>query len=249
LPDIARRRAILGGHRGIRLVQGGADQHASGSAQSRTRSRPAGGGIGCGPTMRRTAVVRPGARFRRGKAMTQPMRRMFGLIRKTLDALYFTGGVIAAGFLIAILVIIVLQMLARWTGQVFPGATDYAGYCMAGASFFAFAYALNHGAHIRVTLVLSALGKYRYWGELWCFGIGAIIATWFARYAVKGTYWSWKLKELSQGLDATPIWIPQLSMAAGTILLAVAFWDHLIRLIFTGRHGITTDLVDQSHAE
>lgn len=181
--------------------------------------------------------------------MTQPARTLFGLIRRTLDALYFTGGVIAAGFLIAILVIIVLQMGARWTGQVFPGATDYAGYCMAGASFFAFAYALNHGAHIRVTLVLSALGRYRYWGELWCFGIGAIIATWFARYAVKGTFWSWKLDELSQGLDATPVWIPQLSMAAGTILLAIAFWDHLFRLIFTGRHGVTTDLADQSHGE
>ena len=68
-------------------------------------------------------------------------------LRRLLDGLYALGGVIAAFFLIAILTLIVLQMLARWTGQVFPGATDYAGYCMAAASFFAFAYALNHGAH------------------------------------------------------------------------------------------------------
>lgn len=170
-------------------------------------------------------------------------------LRRFLDFLYNLGGVIAAFFLLAILGIIVAQMLARWTGHVFPGATDYAGYCMAAASFFTFAYALNHGAHIRVSLFLSALGKYRWWGELWCFGVGAIIATYLARYAVKGTYWSWKLKDVSQGLDATPLWIPQLSMSIGTILLAVAFWDHLVRLIFTGDHGIRTDLVDQSHAE
>ncbi len=170
-------------------------------------------------------------------------------LRRILDFLYKLGGVIAAVFLVAILVIIVLQMLARWTGQVFPGATDYAGYCMASASFFAFAYALNHGAHIRVSLFLSALGRHRRWGELWCFAIGAITATYLARYAVKGTYWSWKLKELSQGLDATPMWIPQLAMSAGTILLAVAFWDHLARIIFTGDHGIRADMVDQSHAE
>ncbi|MCR9151549.1 MAG: TRAP transporter small permease [Rhodobacteraceae bacterium] len=170
-------------------------------------------------------------------------------LRRILDSLYLAGGIIAAVAMVAILCIIVAQMLARWTGQVFPGATDYAGYCMASASFFAFAYALNHGAHIRVSLLLSAMGRYRWWGELWCFGIGAIIATWFARYAIKGNYWSWKLNEISQGLDATPIWIPQLAMSAGAVLLAVAFWDHLIRLVFLGSHGIRADLVDQSHAE
>ena len=170
-------------------------------------------------------------------------------LRRVLDIMYLAGGVIAALFTIAILVIIVLQMLARWTGHVFPGATDYAGYSMAGASFFAFAYALNHGAHIRVSLLLHALGDRRRWGEIWCFAIGAAAATYFAWYAARGTYWSWKLKDISQGLDATPIWIPQLSMAAGTILLAICFWDHLLRILFAGDHGIRADMVDQSHAE
>ena len=170
-------------------------------------------------------------------------------LRRILDGLYLGGGIVAACFLVAILIIIVLQMLARWTGQVFPGATDYAGYCMATASFLAFAYALNHGAHIRVSLVLSAMGSKRRWGETFCFAVGTVIASYFAWYAVKGTYWSWKLNEISQGLDKTPVWIPQLSMAAGAILLAIAFWDHLVQLIFRGEHGIRTDLVDQSHAE
>lgn len=175
--------------------------------------------------------------------------QMLRALRRFLDMLYLAGGAIAACFMIAILTLIVLQMLARWTGQVFPGATDYAGYCMAGASFFAFAYALNHGAHIRVSILLNALGDRRYWLEIWCFTIGAAASTYFAWYAVRGTYWSWKLKELSQGLDATPVWIPQLSMSIGTVLLAIAFWDHLVRLVFTGKHGIHADLIDQSHAE
>jgi TRAP-type C4-dicarboxylate transport system permease small subunit len=170
-------------------------------------------------------------------------------LRRILDTLYLIGGIIASLFLIAILLIIVAQMLARWTGGVFPGATDYAGYCMAAASFFAFAYALNHGAHIRVSLVLSALGRYRRWGETFCFAVATVIATWFAYYAIKGTYVSWRWNEISQGLDKTPIWIPQISMAIGAVLLAISFWDHLVRLIFTGQHGIEADLVDQSHAE
>ncbi|MCY4206831.1 MAG: TRAP transporter small permease [Roseovarius sp.] len=166
-------------------------------------------------------------------------------IRRFLDFLYFAGGVVGAVSMVAILVLIVLQMLARWTGFVFPGATDYAGYFMASASFFAFAYALNHNSHIRVSLFLNALGQHRRWGEIWCFVMGAIISTYIARYAVKGNYWSWKLNEVSQGLDATHIWVPQLAMSTGAILLAIAFWDNLIMLLFTGNHGIKSTAVGE----
>lgn len=172
------------------------------------------------------------------------------MLRRVLDFIYLAGGVVAAFSTVAILVIIVLQMLARWTGHVFPGATDYAGYCMAAASFFAFAYALNHGAHIRVSLLLNTLGKRgRRWLETWCFAIGSAAATYFAWYAVKATWLSHKLHDISQGLDATPMWIPQLAMAFGTTVLAVCFWDHLLQVLLTGNHRIRADVVDQSHGD
>lgn len=171
------------------------------------------------------------------------------VLRRILDALYFVGGMIAGLCLITILIIIVLQMSARWTGQMIPGSTDYAGYFMAAASFFAFAYALNHGAHIRVNLLLSRLGKQRFWGELWCFALGTALSTYFAWYAVKAVYWSRKLHDISQGQDATPLWIPQMAMAAGSVLFALCFFDHLVRLIFTGSHGIKAEVLEQSHAE
>ena len=171
------------------------------------------------------------------------------VIRGVLDRLYVIGGMIAAAFLITMLTIIVMQMGARWVGTVFPGSTEYAGYCMAGASFFAFAHALNRGAHIRVSLVLSKLGRFRRWGEVWCFAIGSALGCYFAYYAVRAVYWSWKLGDISQGQDAWPIWIPQLAMAAGTILLAIALVDNLIRILFFGSHGIVSDTVEQSHGE
>lgn len=162
---------------------------------------------------------------------------------KFLDALYLGGGVLASLFLIAILVLIVIQMLARWTGQVFSGAPDYAGYCMAAASFLAFAHALNRGAHIRVSIVLNALGSKRYWLEVWCFALGAAAATYLAWYAVKATSWSHKFHDISQGQDATPLWIPQLGMSIGAVLLAICFWDNLLRLIITKKHAIQAELV------
>ena len=163
--------------------------------------------------------------------MSTPGRRA---LRSALDALYRSCGALAACFLVLLLVIIVAQMAARWTGHLFPGAASYAGYCMAACAFFALAYALDHGAHIRVNVLLSRLGGARRWGEVWCFGIGAAIAAYFAGYAIKTTYWSWKLHDVSQGQDAWPLWVPQVPMSIGTTVFAVALVDHLVRILFGG---------------
>jgi TRAP-type C4-dicarboxylate transport system permease small subunit len=171
-------------------------------------------------------------------------------IRSILDMIYLASGIVASLFLIAILTLILVQMLARWTGEVFPGAPDYAGYCMAAASFFAFAHALNRGAHIRVSILINAVGpKVRRILEIWCFAIGTGLAWYFAYYAVKAAYWSWKFHDVSQGQDATAIWIPQMAMVIGSIIFAIALLDHLIHVLFSGDHRITTDIVEQSHGE
>ncbi len=166
--------------------------------------------------------------------------------RKLLDGIYFACGLIAAVAMLLMLGIICAQMVARWSSQTFPGATSYAGYCMAAASFFALAYALNRGSHIRVSLMLTALGRYRRYGELWCFAIAAILATYFARYAVKFNFLSEKLGEKSQDLDKTDMWIPQLSMSIGTVILAICLWDNLMRMIVEGRSNFKEETVDDS---
>ena len=153
-------------------------------------------------------------------------------LRVTLDWLYRVCGAVAALFLLALLVIILLQILARWTGSQFPGSSDYAGYCMAAASFFALAYTLNDGAHIRVSLFLSRLsGKGRRLAEIWCFGVATGLSWYFAWYAVKAIQVSRLINDISQGQDATPIWIPQLAMGIGTVVLGIAFTDNLLKVI------------------
>lgn len=171
-------------------------------------------------------------------------------LRRLLDFLYLASGVLAATCLVAILGLIVVQMVARWTGEVFPGAASYAGYAMAGASFLAFANALNRGAHIRVSILLNALpdGPKRLL-DIWCFGLAAAIAWYFTYYAYWFVYWSWKFNEVSQAQDASPLWIPQSVMVIGGAILAIALTDHLLQLIFRGHHRMTRDLVDQSFGE
>lgn len=177
------------------------------------------------------------------------MRVLKGL-RSGLDFLYLASGVLAAMCLIAILLLIVVQMVARWTGEVFPGAPDYAGYAMAAASFLAFANALNRGSHIRVSILINAVpARVKRVLETWCFGIGAAVMWYFVYYAHRFVYWSWKFNDVSQGQDRTPLWIPQMLMFVGAVIFAIALTDHLISLIFNGKHRIQSDLVDQSFGE
>lgn len=176
------------------------------------------------------------------------MKSLILAMRPGLDRLYLASGIGAAFFLIMILLLIAAQMLARWSGMVLTGAPDYTGYAMAAASFLAMPYALNKGAHIRVSLLLGVLGRYRHIAEVWCFGLGSYLAVYFAWYAIKSTHESWRFNDVSQGQDATPLWIPQLAMCVGLVIFAIAFIDHLISLLVLGRHNIKEDALD-AHVE
>lgn len=159
-------------------------------------------------------------------------------IRAALDGLYAAAGALAALCLLGILGVIAAQVGLRWAGRTFPGAAEYAGYLMASASFLAFAHALNAGAHIRVGLLLNALGRHRHWAELWCLAVASVAAGYLAWFAVRTVYWSWRLGDVSQGQDRMALWIVQTPMALGAVILALCLFDNLLTRAVTGRDNI-----------
>lgn len=167
-----------------------------------------------------------------------------GILRPALDAIYRFAGYLAAAFLVLILGLVSLQMVARWVGEIVTGAPDITGYCMAAASFLAMPYALNNGSHIRVNLLLNALGDKRWWVEIWCWAVASCLTLLFARYAIKLTYESYRFNDISQGQDAWPIWMPQVAMVVGTVLLAICALDNLITSLLTGKDNIRPASVD-----
>lgn len=173
-----------------------------------------------------------------------------GLLRRGLDGLYLAGAWLSCLCFVGLLGVITAQMVTRWADIMFPGSTSYAGYLMAAASFFAFAYALNEGAHVRVSILLTALGKHRFWGEVFCLGLGSVITCYLAWHSIQLVRFSHKLNDLSQGQDATPLWIVQMPVAIGAVLLAVCFIDNLLTLIFTGTSPVASrDLESELHGE
>ena len=133
--------------------------------------------------------------------------RLLTPVWRWLDKVYLLAGVIAAGFMVMILLLIIAQMIARWTGLTFPGSTEYAGYAMAATSFFALAHALMRGAHIRVSIFLNLNDFLRLWLDALATLIAAVTATYFARYAIKTNILSVLLNDRTQGQDFVPQWL------------------------------------------
>ncbi|MFT4717548.1 MAG: TRAP-type C4-dicarboxylate transport system permease small subunit [Paracoccaceae bacterium] len=139
--------------------------------------------------------------------MGERMQMYLEPIWQVLNRLYLASGVVAACFMVMILLLIVAQMITRWSGIAFPGSTDFAGYAMAATSFFALAYALNKGAHIRVSIFLNMNTFTKTWMDAFAMLIAAVTATYFARYAVKTNFFSEMLNDRTQGMDQVPEWV------------------------------------------
>jgi TRAP-type C4-dicarboxylate transport system permease small subunit len=156
-------------------------------------------------------------------------------MRRSLELIYDGAAAVAAMCLVGVLVMVLVSIVSRQLGVHVPGSGEYAGYLMAGAGFLALAHTLKRGEHIRVTLLLQAVkGRLRMALELWALGVGTALAVAFAYYSVKLAWDSHAFNDVSTGNDATPLWIPQLAMAAGTVVLAIALIDELV-LQLTGR--------------
>ena len=83
--------------------------------------------------------------------------------------------------------------------------------------------------HIRVTLLLSSLkGGARRGFEIWSLFAAVLLASLAAFYSAKLTWQSYAFHDISTGNDATPLWMPQLTMALGTLVLAIAFIDEFV---------------------
>jgi len=150
-------------------------------------------------------------------------------VRRFLDALYDGAAWLAALFMVALLIAVLLSITGREFNFHVKGTDAYAGYFMAAAGFLALAHTLKRGEHIRVTLLLQSLGpRARHALEVWSLGFASVLAALVAYYSLRLVWQSRQFNDISTGIDATPLWIPQLAMALGTLILTIAFIDELV---------------------
>jgi TRAP-type C4-dicarboxylate transport system permease small subunit len=150
-------------------------------------------------------------------------------MRAFLDRLYDAAGYAAAFFMIGTLLMVVAGIADRMFALGWRGTDMCAGYSMAACGFLALAHTFKRGEHIRVSLILQAVSaRSRRVLDIWSLLVAGLLTGAFAFYSIKLAYQSWDFHDISTGNDATPLWIPQIPMAVGAVVLLIALVDDLV---------------------
>jgi TRAP-type mannitol/chloroaromatic compound transport system permease small subunit len=163
------------------------------------------------------------------------------ILRGGLDKLYLASGWLAAASIAVICLLVLCQVslnaVDRFSGLItgsaigltIPSYADFTGFFLAAASFLALAYTLRQGGQIRVVLILSRFNrKLRHIFEIWCLLLASLVTLYFTWYSFLLIRESYLYHDLSSGMIAVPIWIPQSAMFLGLVVLSIALVDELI---------------------
>ncbi len=155
------------------------------------------------------------------------------MVRVFLDRLYLLSGYLAGLFLIAIFVLMMLLSAGRPLGLNIPAGDDFVSWCMAATAFLGLAHTFRHGEMIRVGLLIDRLeGRTKHVVEIvvladrrWLYRL--------LRLACRGDDLAVirQFNDMSQGVIAIPLWIPQLGYSGGLVILLIAFVDELIHVL------------------
>lgn len=165
-------------------------------------------------------------------------------MRKTLDTLYAASGYAAAAFILGIVGLVFAQVCLNLADKIYsamagtalgltiPSYSDFTGFFLAAASFLALAYTLRSGGHIRVTLLTGLLPpRVRHVFEAGALVIGLAMTGYAAFYMYELVLESMEFGDMSSGMISVPIWIPQVPVLIGLLILTIALLDELIRVL------------------
>ena len=163
---------------------------------------------------------------------------MLTKLNKFLNNLYSYSGYIAAFFLILVAIFILTGIASRIFGFYIRGLAEYSGYCMAASSFFALSFTFVEGGHIRITLFLEKVTRIKKnFLELWGLIVASIFSAYLCFYFIKMLKISYEFQERSEGADEILIWIPQTSVAVGSLIFFICVFHQLILKIYSKNNG------------
>mgnify|MGYP000211835632 CR=1 FL=1 len=163
--------------------------------------------------------------------------------------LYRLGGWGAAASMVAICGLVTLQVLFRCLdallvlfgssrlGLEVTGLSEIAAYLLVGATFLGTAYTFVHHAHIRMALIIQRLpSAVRVFSELFCLLVASALNLVLCRELWVLMQESLTYDDVSSGLLAVPLWIPQLALLIGMSMMFLALAEaiiHTARVAFT----------------
>lgn len=147
-------------------------------------------------------------------------------MRRLLDSIYGSLTWLAMLGMSAAFVVIALGVLVRQLHWDIQGLDGYAGYAIGAALFLALPATFQRNEHIRVTLLMEKVStRWRSALQVWSLGAATVLSAFLAWFCARLVWISYATHDIAPTMDATPMWLPQLAMAAGTAGLALACLD------------------------
>ncbi|MCC6304310.1 MAG: TRAP transporter small permease [Rhodobacteraceae bacterium] len=114
---------------------------------------------------------------------------------------------------------------------------EYVGYGLAASTFLGLAYAMHHGAFLRLDLLLDTLPRRTrngliVFGMVLTLGVTAILGNAFWNSASQ----KFRLGTISDSISQTPLWIPESLVILGLLILALQTVAE-IGVLLAGRTG------------
>ncbi|ALM53416.1 TRAP transporter small permease [Halomonas huangheensis] len=157
-----------------------------------------------------------------------------------LMPLYRLGGAGAALSMVMICGLVSLQVVFRLVDAILvlfgasrlgieiTGVSELASFLLVGATFLGMAYTFTHHAHIRMSLIIQRLpAAVRVFTELFCLLVAVALNLLLCVSLWTLLQESTEFSDVSSGLLAIPLWIPQLVLLIGMSLMSLALLEAL----------------------
>lgn len=158
---------------------------------------------------------------------TAPNKKFF--LFRWIDVLTDFGGGLASISLAGLTIVVVLEILLRF---LFNAPTIWVGemsvyLCMA-CGLLGAAYALRMDMHFGITIIIDRISaKTRRRMRILTNSMGLVYAMVLLIKGFQMAQFSYEMEDVSTGLMATPLWIPNLLIPLAGLLLALQFINKL----------------------
>jgi TRAP-type C4-dicarboxylate transport system permease small subunit len=157
------------------------------------------------------------------------------MIRSPLQPLYDATAFLASLAMAAIAAIILIDVCLRQFGGQIQSSDDFSVYALAATALLGLGPTYRRNEHIRVGLVVDRIGgSARRMIEIVVLVVAVAGVAWATLWSGAFAYDSFRYHEMSQGLIAIPLWIPQLSMPLGFGVFLIALVEDLWRAVSGG---------------
>ena len=144
------------------------------------------------------------------------------------DGLSLAAGFLAAACIVALTGLILAEIAVAFVARFFPSMPagigigwEYSAYLMGGAFMLGSGMTLRAGQQIRVELLLRAKdGRYARGLEIASCVLGSVTTVYLAVTLIAFTWRTYSFGEVSQD-SFTPLWIPQVVLCVGAMMLAI----------------------------